>query len=219
MTDDGAGQAAAHDGVQADVGLSDGLCAVRRFPARLFRLEHPSADHRANHSDGRCRDHRPGRAIPPGRHSPPRLRCGCEIAQTGLEPLSGDHPRGRGARRQCRVACHRHPRNPRLDGDRLSPARRPRWRRTRSSHPGVSIAVRLSSPGGTRSRRARTPARYRARRRTLVVGDRHRARRRRWLLRDAAGSQARGRDDGHDAKDHGWRSRRAPSDRGDGRRA
>ena len=89
--------------------------------------------------------------------------------------------------------------------------------RARGSDPGVSIAVRLSSPGRTRPRRARAPARYRARRRALVIGDRHRARRRRRLLRDPASAQARGRDDGHDAQDHGRRSRRAPSGRGDGR--
>src|SRR5262249_34495539 len=57
VMDDRARQASAHDGVQADAGLSHGVRAVCRFSARLFRLEYASADHRTNHADGRCGDH------------------------------------------------------------------------------------------------------------------------------------------------------------------
>src|SRR5258707_533787 len=92
--DDGARQASAHDGVQADAGVSHRVRAVCRFPARLFRLEHAAADHRANHADGRCGDHRLGRAISPGRHPPARVRRRCPIASARLEPLCRDHARG-----------------------------------------------------------------------------------------------------------------------------
>ena len=67
MTDDGPRQASAHDRVQADVGLSYDLCSVCRFSSRLLRLEYAPPDHRSDHPDGRRRDHRPRRAIPPGR--------------------------------------------------------------------------------------------------------------------------------------------------------
>src|SRR6516165_7398626 len=82
--DDGARQASAHDGVQADAGVSHGVRAVCRFPARLFRLEYASVDHRANHADGRYGDHRLGRAISPGRYPPARVRRRCAVASARL---------------------------------------------------------------------------------------------------------------------------------------
>ena len=94
MTDDGARQAPAHDRVQADVGLSYDLCAVCRFPARLFRLEYAPADHRADHPDGRCRDHRSRRAIPPGRPAPAGLRRRC-AGPAGRDRASTSSPPAR----------------------------------------------------------------------------------------------------------------------------
>src|SRR5215470_6375504 len=117
-------------------------------------------------------------------------------------------------RGQCRIALDRHSRNVRLDGNRLSAFGRSRRRRASRPDPCVSIAGRLPAPGRTRSRRARTLARHCARGRPLVVGSRHRARCRRRILRHTAGAQARGRDDGDDAADHGRRSDRAPPDCG-----
>ena len=73
------------------------------MPARLFRLEHAAPDHRADHAHGRCRDHRPFRAIQLGRHPAAGVHHRCAGAAARFEPLSRHHVQRRRARRQRRV--------------------------------------------------------------------------------------------------------------------
>ena len=97
-------QALQHHRIQADAGLSHRVRVVRGVSSWLFRLEHAASDHRADHPHGRRGNHRPGRAIQPGRHPAARFHHRCARAPAGIEPLSRDHVQRRRACRQCRPA-------------------------------------------------------------------------------------------------------------------
>ena len=136
-------------------------------------------------------------------------------SRPGLEPLSPHHRGRRGRHRQYRLADHRHPRQVRLDRDRLSPHRRQRHR-SRAPGAGARAAAsgRIPPAGRPRSPGARAAARHHHQRRPLVDRDRGRARHRRRLLRHAPRAQARRRHDRHHPADHERRPVGAAADRG-----
>ena len=212
-------QALQHHRVQADAGLSHRLRAVRGLPARLFRLEHAAADHRADHAHGRRRDHRPLRAIQPGRHPAAGLRHRRARAPAGIEPLSRHHVHRRRACRQCRPARRGRARAHRLDRNGLSPPRRSRRHRASRAGARVRAAERFPPAGRPRSRGARAALRHHPRRRTMVDRAGHRPGPRRRLLRRAPRAAPRRRHDRDVAHHHGRRSVRPPADRRLRRRA
>ena len=212
-------QALQHHRVQADAGLSHRLRAVCGLSARLFRLEHAAPDHRADHAHGRRRDHRPVRAIQPGRHPAAGVHHRCARAPAGIEPLSRRHVHRRRACRQRRPARRRRAGAHRLDRNGLSPPRRSRRHRASRAGAGVRAAERLSPAGRPRSRRAGAALRRHSRRRTMVDRAGHHPGARRRVLRGAPRAAPRRRHDRDVAHHHGRRPVRPPADRGLRRRA
>ncbi len=139
--------ASAHHSVQADAGLSDRVRAVRGVPCWSIS---PGTPRRLITEqitpDRRCRDHRPGRAVPPGRHPPAASSSSSARSRRpgGSSLYLVTTPRGRGSPAmsdRCRPAFWK----PRLDGNRHRRLERRRWRRARGSRAGRFSCRRASA--------------------------------------------------------------------------